>query len=290
MHIQNKDLNLLIVASALYRYKNVSKAAHELGLSQSAVSHALARLRVQFKDPMFVRTSRGIAPTEFARSIQEELLRVVDQTDLLFNKQKIFDPKSAEARVTIATTDYFEAVVISRLYPVLAKEAPHLQLSVRPTSGELPKRELEEGKIDLAIAGFYLDMPEGFYQTKLMTDPFACAVRRGNPDFKEDPISLDDYFGADHALITLQGDFRDQIGHKIGRTKRERKIKYGSYSFTGIAWVLSQSNLLLTAPESLLREYKKHFDVKILINPVSILPINIVLSALDRHSSDMKLR
>ena len=275
MHILSKDLNLLVVAAALFRHKNVSKAAGELGLSQSAVSHALARLRDQFKDPLFVRTSRGVAPTEFARSIQDEVLKLVRETELLFSQKKTFDPKQVNARITLATTDYFETAVMSRLQSILAIEAPELQLSIRPTVGELPKRELEDGKIDLAIAGFYSDLPEGFYQAKLMTDTFACAVRSGHPIFKGDPVDLDDYFDASHALITLQGDFREQLVHKVGKLKRSRKITYGSYSFTGVAWVLSRSDLILTAPKKLLLEYKSFFPIRILNCPVDFGKIEL---------------
>ena len=218
MHISAIDLNLLGIASALYRHRNVSKAAQELGLSQSAVSHALARLRDQFGDPMFVRTSKGVAPTEFARTIQTELLDVVHKSELLMNRKKAFDPKEARGRITLATTDYFEAVVLPKLQPILAREAPGLQISVRPTVGELPKRDLEEGKIDFAVAGFYADLPEGFYKGKLFKDSFRSATRKDHPTIRT-RLSVEDYFAAHHALITLQGDFRDSMISQVGKEK-----------------------------------------------------------------------
>lgn len=274
VHISAIDLNLLGIASALYRHRNVSKAAQELGLSQSAVSHALARLRDQFGDPMFVRTSKGVAPTEFARTIQTELLDVVHKSELLLNRKKAFDPKEARGRITLATTDYFEAVVFPKLQPILAREAPGLQISVRPTVGELPKRDLEEGKIDLAVAGFYSDLPEGFYKGKLFKDSFGAATRKNHSTIRT-RLTVDDYFAAQHALITLQGDFRDSMMTQVGKKKLTREIVYGTYSFTGIAWVLEKSDLVLTAPSLLLKQYQRFFPIQIWPCPVDLDPIEM---------------
>jgi DNA-binding transcriptional LysR family regulator len=214
MNLMHYDLNLLRVASALFRHGNVSRAGKELGLSQSAVSHALGRLRDQFKDPMFVRVSKGVAPTEFARGVRKELIEVVERAEALSRRQLRFDPKEATGRISIATTDYFESTVMTKLFAVLAKQAPQLQISLRPTYGELPKRELESGQIDLAIAGFYVDLPEGFYQTKLFGDSFSSAVRAGHPLAKQQALSIENFFSAKHALITLQGDFREKLTEK----------------------------------------------------------------------------
>ena len=282
MHINAADLNLLAVAAALYRTRNVSKAAQELGLSQSAVSHALARLRHQFKDPLFVRTSKGVAPTEFARAMQNDLMELVNRAELLINRKSSFDPREARGRITIASTDYMEVTLLSRLIPVLEKEAPHVQLSLRPTVGDLPKRELEEGKIDIAIAGFYGKLPEGFYQTKVGTDTFHCAVREDHPIVKaigkgtnKNHLTNAEYFAAKHALITLRGDFQDDITDPSSRKKRGREIVYGSYSFTGIAWVLRNSDLILTAPTLLLKRFKEFVPIRIFEPPADLGKIEL---------------
>ena len=273
------DLNLLVVAAALYKERNVSRAAQDLGLSQSAVSHALARLRDHFDDPMFVRTSKGIAPTEFARGIQDEVMDLVQKTELLINRQKKFDPREARGRITLATTDYFEAVVMPKLQPILAQEAPHLQISLRPTVGDLPKRDLEEGKVDCAIAGFYEDLPEGFYKTRLFSDSFSSATRKGHPKIKS-KLTTEEFYSATHALITLQGDFRDQlpekaVNAKAAKAKKLREIVYGSYSFTGLAWTLQNSDMILTAPTLLLKQYERFFPINVWPCPVPLEKLEV---------------
>jgi DNA-binding transcriptional LysR family regulator len=272
MHITQIDLNLLKVAAAIYKTRNVSKAASDLGVSQSAVSHALSRLRTQFQDPMFVRTAKGIAPTEFARSIQGELLDVVLRVELLANRKEKFDPKEVKSRITLSTTDLVELVLMGGLQKKLAVEAPNLQVSIRPAMGELPRRELEDGKVDLAVAGFFKDLPEGFYQAKLFSDVFACATRRDHPLKK---LGVQEYFDANHALITLQGDFRDGIQHGSGKKKRVRHISYGSSSFTSLAWILQETDLILTGPSLLLKKYSQFFPTKIWPCPIDLGDINI---------------
>ncbi len=281
VHVRQMDLNLLTVAAALYRHKNVSKAAGELGLSQSAVSHALSRLREQFADPLFVRTSKGMSLTEYARKIEPEIVDILQKAERLITRKEVFDPLTVKGRLVIASTDYFEIVVMARLQAVLLKEAPNLQVSLRPTKGELPKRELEEGQIDLAVAGFYRDLPEGLYQTKLFNDAFVCAAGPAHPLYKAKRLSEHEYFEARHALITLQGDFREKP-----QRGRERKIVYGSYSFTGMAWILQESSLLLTAPKRLIERYQNHFPLQVWPSPVEKTAIDIRMVWHDRTQND----
>lgn len=265
-HIKSIDLNLLVIAAALFAHKNVSKAARELGMTQSAVSHALARLRLSFEDPLFVRTSKGIAPTEFAKNMERELLAWIHLGDQLVTRKKEFDPKSVKARIVLATSDYFEVTVMSRLLPILAKESPGLQISIRPTLGDLPKKDLEEGRVDIAIAGHYSEMPEGFFQTKLFDDSFGVAVRKNHSRIQKS-LTLEKYIESDHALITLQGDFKDRVSPKL---KRARNITYGTYSFTALPWLLQNTDLVLTAPRRLLERYREYFPLQQFECPVDL--------------------
>jgi DNA-binding transcriptional LysR family regulator len=274
VHMERIDLNLLSFAAALFRHKNASKAAAELGVSQSAVSHALTRLREAFDDPLFVRVARGLAPTALARSIEAELLDTVRRGDALFARRPSFEPARATGRVVIAATDYFEAVVMPDLWPRLSALAPDLQVSLRPTLGELPKRDLEDGRVDLAVAGFYRDLPDGFYQARLFSDEFAVAVRRDHPGVGK-RLDRDGYFALRHALVTLQGDFRDRAAAGRGAKSRRRAIRYGSYSFTALAWTVERSDVALSAPSLLLRRYQERFAVRVLPCPVSLGTIDV---------------
>jgi DNA-binding transcriptional LysR family regulator len=276
------DWNLLRLMAVLYRTENVSRAAEELGLSQSAVSHALGRLRAQFGDPLFVRTSRGVVATEVALALRAEVEDVVRRAGALSERRRGgFDPATVEGRVTIATTDYFEITVLARLIPLLAVEAPGVQLSIRPAGTSLPKEDLERRRVDLAIAGFYAAVPEGFYQSKVLEDTFRTAIPRaihrpaGPPD-------EDEFMAARHALVTIEGDFADRIATK----GRARMFRYGTTSFSSLAWILADGGLWLTAPGLLLERYSEHFPLVVHPCPLPTPPIVVRMIWHERSNDD----
>lgn len=270
----NLDTNLFFIAESLYRTLNVSQTAKELHMSQSAVSHALARLRAHFDDALFVRVSKGMAATETAKKLRPSVEEFVKQARDLSQKLERFDPVKAKGRITIATTDLVEVMIMPALLKRLKKEAPLLQISIRPTGGELPVKDLERGTYDFAIAGFYKDLPEGFYQKKLWEGGFSTAFRKGH-GFIRGELSPSQFYQCDHALITLQGDFKDGLKRKVGTKIQERNIVLGSYSFTGLAWTLANTDIVLTAPTVLLEKYKEYFPIHIQKPPVEIPKITL---------------
>ncbi|WP_413584358.1 LysR family transcriptional regulator [Bdellovibrio sp. HCB274] len=263
------DLNLLSVAESLYRTLNVSKTAQEMNVTQSAISHGLHKLRDHFGDALFVRASKGMTLTETALRLRPQIINLMAQARALTQDQESFDPLKADARITIAASDYIEILMIPAILKRLKKEAPNLQVSIRPTRGDFPKEELEEGTFDLAIAGFYKNLPEGFYETKVLEDSFSTAYRRKHPLIKGD-LQMQQFYDLDHALITLQGDFKDNLEKKFGDKKLKRTIVFGSYSFTGMAFTLSETDLVLTAPTLLLKKYKEYFPIEIQPTPLAM--------------------
>lgn len=256
------DLNLIYIAESLYRTLNVSKTAAELGMSQSAVSHALAKLRDHFGDPLFVRISKGMAATDLAKELRSSIEAFTQQGRDLALKKEVFDPKKAKGRIVIATSDMFEILLMPSLLKKVRSLAPELQVSIRPTGPDLPKEELENGSVDIALAGFFKNVPEGFYQRKALDVHFSTAYRNNHPSIKK-PLTMNEYYEKTHALITIQGDFKDSFS-------RKRKFAYGSYSFTGMAWTLASSDLVLTAPTLLLKKYQEYFPITIQKCPIDI--------------------
>ncbi|QDK38610.1 LysR family transcriptional regulator [Bdellovibrio sp. NC01] len=268
------DLNLLIVAESLYRTLNVSKTAQELNVTQSAISHGLNKLRLHFDDPLFVRASKGMTLTETAKRLKPQIEALVHQAQALTQDSEKFDPLKAQDRITIATTDYVEILVMPAILKRLKEEAPHLQISIRPTKGEFPKTELEDGTYDFAIAGFYKNLPEGFYETKVLEETFSTAYRKKHPLIRGE-LKANQFYELDHSLITLQGDFKDSLATKASGKTKLRHIVYGSYSFTGMAFVLAQSDVVLTAPTLLLEKYKEYFPIQVQPTPVPMGTITL---------------
>lgn len=268
------DLNLLFIIESLYRTSNISKTAEELNMSQSAASHALSKLRDHFNDPLFVRVPKGMSATQTAKNMRASVEAFTQQARTLAQQSEKFDPKKAQDRISIATTDMVEVILAPALLKRLKNEAPGLQISFRPTGGDLPKSELESGVYDLAIAGFYKNLPEGFYQMKVYEDGFSTAYRKNHPII-QGTLKAAQFYECDHALITLQGDFKDGLRKRVNGKTLERHIAFGSYSFTGLAWTVASTDLVLTAPSQLLKKYAEHFPVQVQKCPVDIPKIEI---------------
>ncbi|MEQ1506728.1 MAG: LysR family transcriptional regulator [Myxococcota bacterium] len=262
------DWNLIRVLATIDRTRSVTGAARALGMSQSAVSHALGRLREALGDPLYVRVARGVTPTPFAAAIADDVRALEARADALFRRRAPFDPTRATGRITIATTDYFDVVAAPRLLTTLAREAPGVTLSIRPTGDALPSEALEAGWVDLAIAGFYRDLPDGYYSAHLFDDPLRSAVGSNRP-VPADPAA---FLAARHALVTLRGDFADGLADALGAP---RTFAYGTYSFTAIAFAVAEADLCVTAPSRLLDRLAAQFPLTLFDPPVPVEPIRV---------------
>ena len=132
MQITAVDLNLAVVLRTLLDERSVSRAARRLGLSQSATSHALGRLRVIVGDPLFVRTRTGLVPTARAEAMADAVRSSVAALEATFFAPPPFDPKTVERTFRIRPSDYVEYLLVPRLLERLAEVAPKVGVAARP--------------------------------------------------------------------------------------------------------------------------------------------------------------
>jgi Bacterial regulatory helix-turn-helix protein, lysR family len=131
MNLRGFDLNLLVILGAVLRERSVSKAAEQLGMSQSAVSHALGRLRLSFDDPLLFRKDGVMEPTWRALAIADTIRAALAQIDNLLNMAAAFDPASARREFVLRASDYVAAMLLPGLSQALRTEAPGVRLEVR---------------------------------------------------------------------------------------------------------------------------------------------------------------
>ena len=151
VHIAAFDLNLLLAFEALWIERHVTRAARRIGLTQSALSHALGRLRAQLEDPLFQRTPHGLVPTARAHELAHPIGEALALVRRAVEDGPRFSPATLQRTFTVSTTDYGELVILPALMARLAREAPGVQLNVRPTVG-LGERDLLSGAHDLLSA------------------------------------------------------------------------------------------------------------------------------------------
>lgn len=178
IHFTSLDLNLLRVFAALLEEGGVTPAAKRLGLTQSAISHALGRLRHVLGDPLFVRTGAGMRPTPRALELGARIAPALRQLQAALEPAE-FDPLQTRRRFTLAASGYVCTVLMPELLARLGREAPGAGIVVRSVSGSLVEG-LDTGRLDLAIGGFGR-APDRFGKQRLLEDDLVWVMDAQQP-------------------------------------------------------------------------------------------------------------
>ena len=162
MNIDRVDLNLMVYLDVLLREGSVTKSAQQLGITQPAMSNGLKRLRDLFNDPLLVRTSEGMTPTERALELQPLIRKALNELEAALQTQGEFDASSSHRVFRIMVSDYAESTLIPELVKRLREEAPSVILDVL-TPSDVTFKDVEAGRVDMAINRFD-EMPQSFHQ------------------------------------------------------------------------------------------------------------------------------
>lgn len=253
MDIGGFDLNLLKAFDALYAERHVTRAGLRIGLSQSAMSGALTRLRELFEDELFVRTPSGMQPTPRADDLAgpvSDALRLVRgalQSDR-------FDPATADRAFTIAMTDYAAFVLLPPLLARLSVEAPRIDVRVSGMFGRNEAIErLDSGEANLAI-GFPVEASARILMRPLFQEGFACVARRGHPAFA-DGASLETFAAAPHLLVSPEGDRSGLVDHKLAALGLERRVVLSLPQFVVAPFVIAETDLVATLASRVARRF-----------------------------------
>jgi len=200
MDISRVDLNLLFHLDVLLREQNVTKAASHLGITQPAMSNGLKRLRLLFEDPLLVRTTDGMAPTELALELKPAV------REILFNIEKVIQPDRGfdldSSRVfRIMASDYAESTLIPSVLSVVRQRAPNVTLDIL-TPSDVSFEDVEQGRVDMAINRFDT-LPQSFHQKTIWTDTFSCLMNVDNEI--ADNFTLENYLAASHIWVSKTG-------------------------------------------------------------------------------------
>jgi DNA-binding transcriptional LysR family regulator len=285
--IRGFDLNLLAVFAAIVDHRHITKAAKVLGITQPALSHALGRLRILLDDDLFVKSSRGMVPTPRAVQISEPIRSLLGQFEREVLGLENFDPSKMRRAFKIYTTDLIDSLLLPSLLKKFETSAPGAQIVSQAAPFSLPREELELGKCDLAIAGFFGELPDGFYQQKLFSDGFVSAVRRNHPRLgKRKELSLTEFCDERHVLVAPGGELRAKVDELLAKKKIRRTIVAGLNSFMSSAWIIPETDYIFTGPTRLVRLIERAFPLHVLATPVKIPDITITQVWHERNNND----
>ena len=262
------DLNLLRVLDVLMQERKVATAAVRLGLSQPAVSNALARLRTSLGDELLTRTPTGMQPTAFALSVHNTLAPALATVEAALQAKAGFDPLASQWHARLAMTDIGEIVFLPKLLELLASQAPGLQLStVRNTAIDLPA-EMAAGAVDLAL-GWLPDVPQGFFQRRLFTQRYVCLARLGHPMGKG-KLTLAKFLKAQHITVLAEGTGHARADAMLQKLGVQRNVVLQVPHFLSVPYLVAQSDLLVTVPDKLAQAAAAVHGLQVLPHPVDI--------------------
>jgi DNA-binding transcriptional LysR family regulator len=279
------DLNLIVVLRALEEHRHVTRTAEFLGISQSAVSHALSRLREAFHDDLYVKTPRGMVPTPKAELLAPRIAPLITALSDVFSQQSPFSPADLKRTFRIQTTDLIETLLLPNVLDMRASQAPNMKVSFRSVGFSLPKTELQDGSVDLAIAGFFGDLPDGFYRQRLLVDSFRCCIRKDHPTAAK-KLTLAAYCALPHILIAPGGELTGQVDKALAKAGMGRQIAMGTSGFLAAGWAVAQSDAVLTAPSKLIEEFEKYLPIRSFAVPLELPTIGIVQVWHERQHKD----
>ncbi len=276
--LRNFDINLLVAFKALMRERIVSRAAEKMFITQSVLSHVLHRLRQQLDDPVLVKTSRGMQPTERALSLIEPVEKVLHEIEGLIQHQTSFDPATSMRRFVLAATDYLEFLLLPPLINHIIPMAPGVDIHVQRTPPEFPIESLENNTVDMVL-GFevMLSTPAQFHRHTLFDDRMVCVVRNDHPLAADGELSMDQYLTANHMLISRTGSNLGLIDDWLAKRKLERRVGLIVPHFLSAPLVVAQTDYVLSLPLRIGQQFTSFAPLKILALPFQLPVFNLVM-------------
>ncbi|MDG9882208.1 LysR family transcriptional regulator [Pseudomonas putida CSV86] len=272
MNLNKVDLNLFIVFDAIYTEANLTRAGQIVGITQPAVSNALARLRETFNDPLFVRTAQGMVPTPMAQNIIGPVRNALSLLRVSVQESRIFNPLQANKTFRISMTDLTEAVVLPPLFQRLRRLAPAVVIESFLCKRRETTKELAAGRLDFAVDAPLNTDPQ-VRHVKLMQDQYVCALRQGHPMAKE-RISLDEYMGMTHIHISSRRNGLGYVDLALGKMGLQRRIALRSQHYLMASQVLQQTDMVMTVPERFARRHQLNY-VRLPVNDVPPLETHL---------------
>jgi DNA-binding transcriptional LysR family regulator len=262
------DLNLLRVLVKIYEHESVSAAAAQLGMSQSAVSGALAKLRQNYSDPLFHRVGHGMQPTARMQALIDPLRESLSRVEGTLTREQEFNPTTTSLTFTFAMSDLGEMVFMPKILRHIRKLAPGVSVRSVAVSAAQIERGLKTGEIDLAV-GYFPDLRDkSFTEKHLFFHHFVCLLRANHP-ITATTLSLAQFLSVEHAVVSGAGRTYE-IFERYLRSKRIlRRVALETPHFMTIPFVISQSDLIVTVPHAVGVFVKNvHMNIRVAQPPI----------------------
>ncbi|GEO99846.1 LysR family transcriptional regulator [Methylobacterium haplocladii] len=282
INLARLDLNLLVAFDALLAERSVTRAAAKIGIGQSAMSHALGRLRTTFADEILTRAPDGMRPTPRALALMEPVRAALSQIQAIVEPPKAFDPATAQVTFSLGIPDSTEVLLMPRLVAHLQRVAPGVRLLLHTTDRIRILDDLDSGRIDLGIGVF--EQGQTHHKRRLLNKETYLCVFNAELVGVTPPISLDDYVRLPHVLTSLVETAHGVVDDALAKIGRSRVIAMTSPRFTVMPFVVQQAPVIATMHATLARFFSDSMGLTVSPPPIA-LP-DVAISMLWHASND----
>lgn len=270
------DANLLVALDALLQEGNVTRAAARLGITQSATSQTLGRLRDHFDDPILVRVGRQMQPTPFAQRIRARLHAAIGELQAVVHDRPAFEPASASRRFVLATVDYLAMLLVAPMQRELAKRAPGVDLAIHALDANSVANELEAGVVDLYV-GVRGATERGMSTEPLFQERLMVVVRDEHP-LLTNGLTAEGYADFPHLHVSPRREGGTLVGRTMQASGLTRRVAVEVPYFTLVPQLLRGSDLVATVPGRLARHFAEEHGVVALEPPIELPLVEICMA------------
>jgi DNA-binding transcriptional LysR family regulator len=246
MNLRSVDLNLLVTFEAVLTERSVSAAAERLGVTQSAVSHALRRLRAVFHDQLLIRGPAGMEPTARALQIAEVVSEALGRIEQVISEQQSFDPHSSERSFTVRVSEYVAPFLLPTLCSRLRGQAPRVRLSAARFSSHDADGRIEPNEVHVRMASPD-PIPVGCTGVRLLEDEFVVLMSREHPEAGQ-PMTLARYLGLPHVKVAATALGTNMIDDALARRGLRRNVVLSVPSWFEMRGVIANTDLVAAMP------------------------------------------
>jgi DNA-binding transcriptional LysR family regulator len=283
MDLHEIDLNLLVVFNQLLMERRVSGAAETLGLTQPAVSNALARLRKLLGDELFLRTPAGMVPTPRAQLLAQPVADALALLHGAMNQRISFDPQTSQRSFNVGMSDIGEIYFLPTLMDALKTQAPQVRISTVRNSAVNLSDAMSAGQVDLAL-GLLPQLKAGFLQRRLFPQGYVCVFRKGHAlDFGNGRrrITLAEFAAAEHVVVEAAGTGHGRVDEALQRRGIRRTVRLRVPHFVAVGHILQTTDLIAVVPQAYAARTLEPFGLESMPCPVKIpdIVINVLWHA-----------
>lgn len=282
--LKRMDMNLIMALDALLHAESVTRAAEEMGITQSAMSQALKRLRETLDDPILVRSGKQMVPSPRALSLREPIRSLLLELDRALVPPEAFDPTKASRLFRLAMLETYAYTQIPRLTHRLTAHAAGLTLEVLALDTTTVWSELRTGAVDLALAGNW-NLPEDMDRAKLFDDQVGSMVRKGHPILQSN-LTAAAYASYPHVAFHLRRSGGHPMDDQLKSMGLERRVVCKLPYFLLAPIFVEHDDTIVNLPLSVARAYAQTLDVEVFLPPLPSMEYSVFLVWSKAHAND----